>query len=83
VTEQKEDAMSAPHNVSTKPFRVSAEDVLGWLASGEPVTILDDRAQPAYEASRERIRGEFRVDHYHFRIDPSWPRERITVAYCT
>jgi hypothetical protein len=62
-------------------YRVSARDVLGWIAAGQPVTVLDDRSSAAYEGSRERIRGDVHVDHDDFRIDPSWPRDRITVVY--
>jgi hypothetical protein len=73
--------MSTAHAVSTTPYRIDAEEVLGWLQSGEPVTILDDRADAAYKASREHIRGDIRVDHDHFRPDPSWPRDRAAVVY--
>ena len=73
--------MSTAHDVSTTPYRINAEEVLGWLHSGEPVTILDDRGPAAYDASQEHIRGDIRVDHDHFRPDPSWRRDRATVVY--
>jgi hypothetical protein len=64
-------------------LRLPADDLKGRLLAGQPETILDVRVEKAYVSSDRRIRGDLRVNAQDFRIDPSWPRERLTVAYCT
>lgn len=63
--------------------RINADDLKARLEAGEPVTILDVRGTRPWEESDIKIRSAIRVDPYQFRVDPSWPKDRLTVTYCT
>jgi hypothetical protein len=62
---------------------MDAEDLKTRLEKGEAVTILDDRNPQAWQSSRVKIRGAIRVEPGRLTIDPAWPKDRLTVAYCT
>jgi len=47
------------------------------------MTILDARAPSAWESSNMKIPGAIRVEADHVRPDPHWPRDQMTVVYCT
>lgn len=64
-------------------LRISAENVKRRMDAGEPVTMIDARGQKAYEASPERIPGDHRVSPDAAHANPSWPKDRLTVIYCT
>jgi rhodanese-related sulfurtransferase len=64
-------------------LRIEPRDLKGRLDSGQQVNILDVRAPQAYDASAEKIAGAIRVSADEIQIDPAWPKERLTVAYCT
>jgi len=65
------------------PIRISAEEVVARLQAGQPMTVLDARSRQAWSESRLRLRGDLRIDRDHLHIDPSWPKDRLTVVYCT
>jgi hypothetical protein len=66
-----------------QPSRMSAEEVVARLEAGEPVTVLDARSPQAWGESRLKVRGAIRIDRDCLRIDASWPKDRLTVVYCT
>ena len=67
----------------SKPIRISAEEVLAHIREGQPLTVLDARSQQAWSEGRQRVRGDIRIDRDHLHIDPTWPKDRLTVVYCT
>lgn len=67
----------------TPDLRMSADDLMARLDAGEPATILDVRSETAWEPSKEKVRGAVRVHPEHFSISPAWPRDQLTVLYCT
>jgi hypothetical protein len=64
-------------------LRIEPRDLKARVDSGQQVTILDARAAQASDAAAEKIAGDIRVSPDEFRIDPAWPKDRLTVAYCT
>jgi hypothetical protein len=62
---------------------MNAPDVKARLDAGEPATFLDVRGQQAWEGSPFKIRGAIRVAPAEFRVDTAWPKDRLTVTYCT
>jgi hypothetical protein len=64
-------------------FRISAQAAANHVETGQPVTILDARSLQAWIESPLKVRGAIRIDREHFRIDPSWPKNQLTVVYCT
>jgi hypothetical protein len=73
----------ATTTAAPETLRIEPRDLKGRLDSGQPVTILDVRAPQAYDASAEKIAGDIRVSPDEFGIDAAWPKDRLTVAYCT
>jgi len=65
------------------PPRIEAADLKSLLESGQPVTVLDARSPEAWNAARLKIRGDVRIERDRYRVDPSLPRDRLTVVYCT
>jgi hypothetical protein len=74
--------MAASSNVA-QSLRISPADLKARLDVGEPVTILDTRGTQAWESSDVKVRGAVRADAHDFHVDPAWPQDRLTVAYCT
>jgi rhodanese-related sulfurtransferase len=68
-------------HATAQSLRISADELKTRLQAGEPVTVLDVRSPKAWDSSDATIRGAVRVPPEQFRVDPSWPRERLTVAY--
>ena len=68
---------------ATETLRIEPRDLKARLDSGQRVIILDVRAPQAYDASAEKITGAKRVSPDEIQIDPAWPKDRLTVAYCT
>ena len=62
-------------------IRIRAEDLKERLHAGQSATILDVRAPRAWDSSDEKIAGAIRVPPAEFRVDPSWPRDRLTAVY--
>jgi len=75
--------MVNPTAPTAQSLRIKPEDVKAPLDAGESVTILDVRSPKAWEASDERIPGDIRVDPEHLPTPSPWPKDRLTVAYCT
>ena len=75
--------MATSTSTSARSLRIGAEDLKRRLQSGESATILDTRNPQAWDSSGEKIQGAVRVDSEHFQADPNWPKNRLTVAYCT
>ncbi|HVS38263.1 MAG TPA: rhodanese-like domain-containing protein [Gemmataceae bacterium] len=75
--------MATLQSASAQPIRISAEEAAARMAAGQPMTVLDARSPEAWSESRQRVRGAVRVDRDHLRIEPSWPKDRLTVVYCT
>lgn len=67
----------------SQPIRISAEEVAARQEAGQPMTVLDARSRQAWSESRLRVCGDLRVDREHLHIDPSWPKDQLTVVYCT
>jgi hypothetical protein len=68
---------------AAQPSRISAEEVVAYMEAGQPVTVLDARSSHAWSHSRLRVRGDIRIDRDRLHIDPSWPKDRLTIVYCT
>jgi rhodanese-related sulfurtransferase len=62
---------------------IGAGGLKTWIDSGHPVTVLDARSAQDWSAGRVKIRGAVRVDPDSYRAEPSWPKHRLTVVYCT
>ena len=73
--------MSASVHHAGQTLRLSAEDLKTRMAAGEPVTILDARGQGDWASSPVKLRGAIQVHPARLEIDPSWPRDRLTVVY--
>jgi rhodanese-related sulfurtransferase len=61
--------------------RIDAAEVKARRLSGEPVTLLDVRNDKAWAASPSKLPGAIRVPMRDWHIDPSWPKDQLTVAY--
>jgi rhodanese-related sulfurtransferase len=72
--------MAAPMT-SAQSQRIDAAELKERMEAGEACTVLDGRAPQAWESSAVKIRGAIRVDPHDFRVDPSWPKDRLTVVY--
>jgi hypothetical protein len=75
--------MATSHRVTNRLLRIESEELKRRLDAGEHVTILDVRSLKTWDASDRKMRGAIRRTVDELNIDPSWPRDRLTVAYCT
>jgi hypothetical protein len=73
--------MASSSHQAVHSLRMTAEDVRKREEAGEPVTFLDVRNPQAWESSPIKIAGAIRALAGQFRIDPSWPKDRLTVVY--
>jgi len=73
--------MSAPTRASGQSLRIGAEELRTRLESGEAATLLDVRNDKPWETSQVKIVGAIRVRPAEWHIDPSWPKDRLTVVY--
>ncbi len=62
-------------------MEIGAEEVKARLLSGVPITVLDARNDKAWEASPVKVHGAIRVRPADWQIDPSWPKDQLTVVY--
>jgi hypothetical protein len=62
-------------------LRIGAYEVKARLRSGVPVTMLDVRNDGPWEESPVRIAGAVHARPADWHIDPSWPKDRLTVVY--
>ena len=75
--------MDAAQAKAAQPARISAEEAVSHMQEGRPVTVLDARSPQAWGENRLKVRGAVRIDRDRLHIDPSWPKDRLTVVYCT
>jgi rhodanese-related sulfurtransferase len=61
--------------------RIDPEEVKRLLSSGEAMTVIDARNPSAWAASNVKIPGAVHVDAGQLRVDPQWPKQRLTVVY--
>ncbi|MGH7173735.1 MAG: rhodanese-like domain-containing protein [Gemmataceae bacterium] len=73
--------MSTPTHASEQSLRIGAEELRRRLESGEPTTLLDVRNDKPWERSPVKIAGAIRIRPAEWHIDPSWPKDRLTVVY--
>jgi hypothetical protein len=73
--------MSKSHDAVAQTLRIGVEEVKTRQQTGAPVTILDVRNDKAWESSPVKIRGATRLRPAEGHIDPSWPKDRLTVVY--
>jgi rhodanese-related sulfurtransferase len=73
----------ATQSSSKQALRIDAEELKERIHAGESTTLLDVRSDKAWESSDHKIAGSIRCPPDEFEIDPFWPHNRLTVAYCT
>ncbi len=77
--------MSVPHNVPAQTIarsvRIGPEEVRARQQSGSTITFLDTRNDKAWASSPVKVRGAIRIRPADWHIDPSWPKDRLTVVY--
>ena len=73
--------MASPSTHQAQALRIDPQEFQDHLTAGDPVTILDVRNPKAWSSSDQKIRGAIRVLSDHVRIDPSWPKDQLTVIY--
>jgi hypothetical protein len=73
--------MATAGQTATQAVRISAEDAKRRLEGGEPATILDVRNPKVWGSSTVKIRGAVRLDPSQPRLDPAWPKNRLTLVY--
>ncbi len=75
--------MATTRAMEAQSLRMSVEDFKHHYDANESVTVLDARADDAWKSSELKIVGAIRVNPKHVVRDASWPKDRLTVAYCT
>jgi rhodanese-related sulfurtransferase len=73
--------MSTPSRASEQSLRIDAQELRTHLESGEAATLLDVRNDKPWESSSIKMAGAIRVRPADWHIDPSWPKDRLTVVY--
>ena len=73
--------MNTPHDAVGQTLRIDVEEVRTRQQSGSRVTMLDVRNDNAWESSPVKIQGAIRIQPTEGHIDPSWPKDRLTVVY--
>ena len=73
--------MSPPQASAGEDLLIGAEEVKARLQGGVPMTVLDARNARAWESSPIKVQGAIRISPAGWHIDPSWPKERLTVVY--
>jgi len=73
--------MSTPTHASSQSLRIGAEELRTRLESGEAATLLDVRNDKPWETSPVKIAGAIRIRPAEWHMDPSWPKDRLTVVY--
>lgn len=75
--------MASASQTETQVARITAADLIRRMQAGEPVTVLDARNPKAWADSDVKVKGAVRIDPQHLLVSPGWPKNRLTVAYCT
>jgi hypothetical protein len=76
-------AVPVSHQTTEPALRIDAVQVKAALEAGEPVAFLDVRWPAAWQAASEKIVGALHFPGPEFKADPAWPRDQLTVLYCT
>lgn len=77
------EAKSADPGATREDVRISVDELKSRLQSGESVTVLDSRGEEAWRESPVKIRGARRVPATDGPISATWPKNQLTIAYCT
>lgn len=75
--------MADTATAKTQDIRISAEELKRRLDAWESATILDGRGSAAWNGGTDKIQGAIRIDPLAPVENPPWPKDRLTVAYCT
>ena len=75
--------MATVKQAPSRTLRMDAAEAKRRLDTGESATILDTRGPDAWNSSDCKIAGAERIDAHNFHPDPSWPKDRFTLIYCT
>jgi hypothetical protein len=67
----------------SRSLRMSADEAKQRISTGQPATIFDARGEQAWVSGDSKITGAVRVDPAHFHPDFSWPKDQLTLVYCT
>jgi hypothetical protein len=62
---------------------MSVDEAKRRISMGQPATILDARADKAWSSSDVKIAGAVRVDPEQFHPHFGWPKDQLTLVYCT
>jgi hypothetical protein len=73
--------MATASQTATQALRMSAEDAKRRLEKGEAATFLDVCNPKAWDTSNVKIRGAIRLDPNQPHVDPTWPKDRLTLIY--
>ena len=73
--------MASSSTAPTQGLRIDPQELKDHLTAGDRVTILDARGLKAWEISNQKIQGAIRISPTSLHIDPSWPKEQLTVIY--
>ncbi len=72
--------MARQESSGDKPLRMSAETFRARQEAGEQSIVLDVRGPKDWDRSDAKILGALRA-YPETRIDPSWPKDRLILAY--
>src|SRR5512135_561090 len=72
--------MARQDSPGDEPLRMSAEAFRAWQEAGESSLVLDVRGPRDWDLSDAKILGALRT-YPEIRIDPSWPKDRLILAY--
>lgn len=67
---------------AAQKLRIAPADLRKRVDAGTAVTMLDLRPKQEYDRSNIRLPGSIRTDAEQLAGSASWPRDRLTVAYC-
>lgn len=73
--------MTTRQGTEVGELRIGADEVNTRLKSGVSITFLDVRNDKAWEAIPLKISGAIRIRPAEWHMAPSWPKDRLTVAY--
>jgi hypothetical protein len=73
--------MTARRESVAEKLRIGVDEVKARLQSGEPITILDVRNDPDWEATPVKIAGAIRIRPADWHIDATWPKGQLAVVY--
>jgi hypothetical protein len=81
LNQAKEMTMTVLEPGASQPSRIDAKEVVAHMQAHQQMTVLDARAPKEWSDSRLKVRDAIRIDRDNLHIDPSWPKDRLTVVY--